>query len=148
LRRHRSNAPEPDACLQPDFAERRSGSGGLDPEADLERTESARTAVRDGIAGTVRAAYEPFAGRDRRWHVELRIPSLSREHDRSRHQRDPAEHHRPHGAWLAEELLGREEPDMNFGLSESQRILKDNARKFFAAECPTAEVRRLMETET
>jgi alkylation response protein AidB-like acyl-CoA dehydrogenase len=37
---------------------------------------------------------------------------------------------------------------MQFGLSESQQILKNNARKFFAAECPMAEVRRLMETET
>ncbi len=36
---------------------------------------------------------------------------------------------------------------MQFGLSESQQILKNNARKFFAAECPTAEVRRIMETE-
>lgn len=37
---------------------------------------------------------------------------------------------------------------MQFGLSESQQILKNNARKFLAAECPMAEVRRLMETET
>ncbi len=37
---------------------------------------------------------------------------------------------------------------MQFGLSESQQILKTNARKFFAAECPMPEVRRLMETET
>lgn len=37
---------------------------------------------------------------------------------------------------------------MNFGLSESQQILKNNAKKFFAAECPSAEVRRLMETDT
>jgi alkylation response protein AidB-like acyl-CoA dehydrogenase len=37
---------------------------------------------------------------------------------------------------------------MQFGLSESQSILKNNARKFFAAECPMAEVRRIMETET
>src|SRR5713101_961081 len=37
---------------------------------------------------------------------------------------------------------------MQFGLSESQEILKDSARKFFAGECPMAEVRRLMETET
>jgi alkylation response protein AidB-like acyl-CoA dehydrogenase len=35
---------------------------------------------------------------------------------------------------------------MQFGLSESQQLLKDNARKFFAGECPMAEVRRLMET--
>jgi alkylation response protein AidB-like acyl-CoA dehydrogenase len=37
---------------------------------------------------------------------------------------------------------------MNFGLSESQQILRSNARKFFANECPPAEVRRIMETET
>ena len=37
---------------------------------------------------------------------------------------------------------------MEFGLSESQEILKDSARKFFAGECPMEEVRRLMETET
>jgi len=37
---------------------------------------------------------------------------------------------------------------MEFGLSESQQLLKDNARRFFAGECPMEEVRRLMETET
>ena len=37
---------------------------------------------------------------------------------------------------------------MQFGLSESQQILKETARKFFAGECPTATVRKLMETET
>ncbi len=37
---------------------------------------------------------------------------------------------------------------MNFGLSESQQILKNNARKFFAVECPVSEVRRIMETES
>jgi alkylation response protein AidB-like acyl-CoA dehydrogenase len=37
---------------------------------------------------------------------------------------------------------------MEFGLNESQEILKESARKFFAGECPTAEVRRLMETDT
>lgn len=37
---------------------------------------------------------------------------------------------------------------MQFGLSESQEILKDSARKFFAGECPREEVRRLMETDT
>src|SRR5580700_10275077 len=37
---------------------------------------------------------------------------------------------------------------MQFGLSESQQMLKDNARKFFAGECPMDEVRRLMKTET
>lgn len=35
---------------------------------------------------------------------------------------------------------------MNFGLSESQQILQRNAKKFFANECPPAEVRRIMET--
>ena len=37
---------------------------------------------------------------------------------------------------------------MEFGLSESQQLLKENARKFFAGECPMAEVRRQMETST
>jgi alkylation response protein AidB-like acyl-CoA dehydrogenase len=37
---------------------------------------------------------------------------------------------------------------MQFGLSESQEFLKDSARKFFAGECPGAEIRRLMETDT
>jgi alkylation response protein AidB-like acyl-CoA dehydrogenase len=36
---------------------------------------------------------------------------------------------------------------MEFGLNESQRLLKDNARKFFAGECPMEEVRRIMETD-
>jgi alkylation response protein AidB-like acyl-CoA dehydrogenase len=37
---------------------------------------------------------------------------------------------------------------MQFGLSESQEFLKESARKFFAGECPSAEMRRLMETDT
>jgi alkylation response protein AidB-like acyl-CoA dehydrogenase len=37
---------------------------------------------------------------------------------------------------------------MQFGLTESQEILRDSARKFFAGECPMTEVRRLIETET
>jgi alkylation response protein AidB-like acyl-CoA dehydrogenase len=37
---------------------------------------------------------------------------------------------------------------MQFGLSESQQILKDTARKFFAGESPIAAVRKAIETET
>jgi len=37
---------------------------------------------------------------------------------------------------------------MQFGLSDSQQLLRDSARSFFAAECPMAQVRRLMETDT
>lgn len=37
---------------------------------------------------------------------------------------------------------------MEFGLNESQEILRESARTFFAGECPIAEVRRLMETDT
>jgi alkylation response protein AidB-like acyl-CoA dehydrogenase len=37
---------------------------------------------------------------------------------------------------------------MQFGLNESQEFLRGSARKFFAGECPIAEVRRLMETDT
>src|SRR5579871_3378675 len=36
---------------------------------------------------------------------------------------------------------------MNFGLSETQQTLKNAVRKFLAAECPMAEVRRQMETD-
>src|SRR6266481_4562523 len=37
---------------------------------------------------------------------------------------------------------------MQFGLSESQQILKDTARKFFAGECAIADVRKMLETPT
>jgi len=37
---------------------------------------------------------------------------------------------------------------MQFGLNESQEILRESSRKFFAGECPIGEVRRFMETET
>ena len=37
---------------------------------------------------------------------------------------------------------------MQFGLSENQEFLKDTARKFFTGECPSVEMRRLMETDT
>ena len=37
---------------------------------------------------------------------------------------------------------------MQFGLTETQQTLKNTVRKFLAAECPIAEVRKLMETET
>src|SRR5271156_4562575 len=36
---------------------------------------------------------------------------------------------------------------MNFGLNESQTTLKNTVRKFLAAECPPAEVRKIIETE-
>ena len=37
---------------------------------------------------------------------------------------------------------------MQFGLTESQEFLKNSARKFFAGECPSTEMRRLMETDS
>jgi alkylation response protein AidB-like acyl-CoA dehydrogenase len=37
---------------------------------------------------------------------------------------------------------------MNFGLTETQQTLKNTVRKFLGAECPPAEVRKQMETET
>jgi alkylation response protein AidB-like acyl-CoA dehydrogenase len=36
---------------------------------------------------------------------------------------------------------------MQFGLTETQQMLKSAARSFFPSECPMAEVRRLMETD-
>src|SRR5579862_194912 len=37
---------------------------------------------------------------------------------------------------------------MQFELTETQQTLKNTVRKFLAGECPMAEVRRLMETES
>ena len=37
---------------------------------------------------------------------------------------------------------------MQFGLTETQQTLKNTVRKFLAAECPLAEVRKQMETQT
>jgi alkylation response protein AidB-like acyl-CoA dehydrogenase len=37
---------------------------------------------------------------------------------------------------------------MQFGLDESQELLRNSARNFFSGECPMSEVRRLMETDT
>jgi alkylation response protein AidB-like acyl-CoA dehydrogenase len=37
---------------------------------------------------------------------------------------------------------------MQFGLTETQQVLKNSAREFLAGEAPIAEVRRLMETDT
>src|SRR5260370_14733417 len=37
---------------------------------------------------------------------------------------------------------------MQFGLTETQQNVKNTTRKFLSAECPLAEVRRLMETDT
>ena len=37
---------------------------------------------------------------------------------------------------------------MQFGLNENQVMLRDSAREFFAAECPPAVVRRLMDSDT
>jgi alkylation response protein AidB-like acyl-CoA dehydrogenase len=37
---------------------------------------------------------------------------------------------------------------MQFGLNESQELLRDSARNFFSGECPMGEVRRLMESDT
>ena len=36
---------------------------------------------------------------------------------------------------------------MQFGLTETQQLLKNSAREFFPAECPMAEVRRIMEID-
>ena len=37
---------------------------------------------------------------------------------------------------------------MQFGLTQTQQVLKNSARESFSAVCPIAEVRRLMETAT
>ena len=37
---------------------------------------------------------------------------------------------------------------MDFGFSEDQELLRDSARKFLAAECPTTFVRKMMEDDS
>src|SRR5215472_13678984 len=71
----------------------------------------------------------------------VRVPARARQHHRSGNERSAAEHHRPFRAGSAEELL------MQFGLTETQQMLKNSARAFFPAECPMSEVRRLMEID-
>ena len=76
------------------------------------------------------------SARDRSRRVVVRLPARARQHDRSRHVGNPAQHHRPFRPRPAEKLL------MQFGLNENQVILRDSAREFFAGECPMAFVRR------
>jgi alkylation response protein AidB-like acyl-CoA dehydrogenase len=38
-------------------------------------------------------------------------------------------------------------PDMNFGFTEEQELLRSEVRKFLDARCPIEQVRALMETE-
>ena len=90
---------------------------------------------------------------------------LARQHDRGRHQRSPAEHHRPARARLAAQLLSRQshstithksithndvirDRTMEFDLSKPQRLLQKSARDLFARECPPKRVRELMATDT
>ena len=80
--------------------------------------------------------------RDRSRRVVVRLPARARQHDRSRHVGNPAQHHRPFRPRPPEKLL------MHFGLNENQVILRDSAREFFAGECPIAFVRRAAESAT
>src|SRR5439155_26547511 len=73
----------------------------------------------------------------------IQLSSRPRQHDRGRHFGDPASDRWPFCSGAAQELL-----TMQFGLTETQQVLKNSAREFFPAECPIAEVRRLMETDT
>ncbi len=82
----------------------------------------------------------------------LRLPAHARQYHRGRHFRSAAQHHRAFCSGPAQKLLwptnSEGESPCNSDLSESQEFLKDSARKFFAGECPSAEMRRLMETDT
>ena len=63
--------------------------------------------------------------------VVLRLPARARQHHRSGHLGNPAQHHRPLRARPAQELS-----DMQFGLTETQQILKNSAREFFRGRVP------------
>ena len=45
------------------------------------------------------------------------------------------------------EPTGRIGPHMNFDFSDDQKFLKNEARKFLAAECTTARVRKVLDDD-
>ncbi|KAF5407057.1 MAG: Acyl-CoA dehydrogenase, middle domain [Candidatus Udaeobacter sp.] len=94
---------------------------GIDPEDFLERAEPAPAADRAGTARPIRSTRGERRPRDRsRGVVDGYLRARGNTIEAGR--RNPAKHHRPLRAWPAEELL------MQFGLSESQTILRDSAR--------------------
>src|ERR1700683_2716669 len=145
-RRDRNHAFQPDAALQPYHRYRCAGSGGLHPEDFLERAQPATAANRSGNSRFLWTTSGRRSARHRRRNLVLRLPAHARKYHRSRHLRSATEHHWPFRSRTAQKLLRGYA--MQFGLSESQEFLKDSARKFFAGECPSAEMRRLMETDT
>src|SRR5260370_3042727 len=77
------------------------------------------------------------------------IPGQPRKQNRRGNVGNSTKHRRTFCFGPPQELLG--EPRnvlMLFGLTETQQTLKNTVRKFLAAECPLAEVRKMMETET
>src|SRR6202046_301802 len=145
-RRNRNHAFQPDAGLQPHHRDRRTGPRRFHPEDFLKRTQSAPPANRPGDSRSLWPADGWRSARHRRRDLVLRLPAHARKHYRSRHLRGATEHHWAFCSRTAQKLLRGYA--MQFGLSESQEFLKDSARKFFAGECPSAEMRRLMETDT
>ena len=131
------HAREPDARVQP---HQRTGVPG--PEGSIQKIfwselNQRLQQVAQELLGPVRAARRPRSARDRSRRVVVRLPARARQHDRSRHVGNPAQHHRPFRARPAAKLLMA-----CFGLNENQVILRDSAREFFAGECPPAYVRR------
>src|SRR5581483_845098 len=135
--RERSHTPRPDrarvdrapgAALHElpradDAAEdRHPGAGGIDLEARLVGEQPAADEARARDPRLARAAHE----RRRRRRRLLAVPaaSLARQHDRSRYQRDPAQHRRGARARPPEVAL------MDFSFSSEQDDLRREARAF------------------
>src|SRR5258708_14873930 len=145
-RGNRNDALQPDARIQPHHRHGCAGTGGIHSETFLERTQPAPPANRSGAAGFLRPTALRRSARCRQRNLVVRVPANPRKYDRSRHFRSSAKHHRTFRSGPSQKLL--REQNMQFGLTESQEFLKNSARKFFAGECPSMEMRRLMQTDT
>ena len=106
---------------------------GLGREALVVGGEPARDEARAG------AARPGGAGRRRERLLAAPAAPLAREHDRGRHLRDPAQHHRRARARPSPESL------MDFAFTQEQEELRREARAFLEAnpEAPLAELRDL-----
>src|SRR5207253_1567559 len=118
----------------------------LHSETLLERTQSTAPTARARTAWPVWPTSRERRPRYSQGHLVVRLPAFARKYHRSGHFGSAAQYYWPLCSGAAKKLLRKDA--MQFGLNESQEFLRDSARKFFAGECPMAEVRRLMETDT
>ena len=102
-------------------------------------------ALRPGDGGAARGPHVPRGRlvRSRR-HAGLRVSVVPGGHDLLRLVRDPEERHRRARAGPAQGAAGRPgEGLMDFAFDSDQQLLKDSARAFLDAHCPSSVVRAL-----